>query len=115
MLSVRTIVKFASAAAFAFVMIAVAFASSAKAQAMGEYGAAVGNAAVTTGAAAPAIAPDVGFKVSTQGSGNSGPTQTVEIREDDSEEAAPPRAHRYGKHAADSDDGGPDSDWTQVK
>ncbi|HZO82761.1 MAG TPA: hypothetical protein VFB33_13785 [Candidatus Binataceae bacterium] len=113
MLDLRSTMKFAATAGFTFAIMAFAFVPKAAAQAMGEYGGAVGNAAVSTGAA-PSIAPDVGFKVSTESAGSSGPTQTVEVREDDSDEAARPRRRRHARHT-DSDDAGPDGDWVQVK
>ncbi len=115
MLSVRKTFTFAAVVGLAFAIAAFAFAPAASAQAMGEYGATVGNATASAGAA-PAIAPEMGgnFKVSTQSGGASGSSETVEVREDDSDEAAPPRARRHAKDS-DRDDAGPDGDWVQVK
>ncbi len=99
-------------AAIAFVAASVALASMASAQTMGEYGATVGNAAASAGAA-PSMAPDLGnFKVSTQ-SGGSGPSQTILIRGDDSDEAAPRKTRSRPAKNTDRDDSA--DDWVQVK
>jgi hypothetical protein len=114
MLSIRGTSTFvAGIAAFAFAIMAFAFAPAASAQTMGEYGVTMGHAAASAGAA-PAIAPNLGgdFHASAGNRGGSSATQTVEIREDDSEEAAPPKAR---SHAKDSDSGDSADDWVQVK
>jgi hypothetical protein len=83
----------------------LAFAPIASAQAMGEYGAVVGNAAGSAAAAPRAQLPSIP-EVSVQGS--SGGATTTEIKEDDSSPA--------DAQASDTSSGGKsDDEWSEVK
>lgn len=87
-----------------FAAVALAFVPMAGAQAMGEYGAVVGNSAASAAAAPKAQLPAIpGASVQ---SGPSG-TTTTEIREDDSSPA-----DAQADDTADSQSG---DDWTEVK
>jgi hypothetical protein len=112
--SIRKSLIFVALMGFALaIAVGLTFAPAASAQTMGEYGVTMGNAAASAGAA-PAMAPDVGgnFKVSTQNTGRSGSSQSVEIREGDSKEAAAPKVRAHGE---ERDAGNPGDDWVQVK
>jgi hypothetical protein len=114
MLSVRATLTMMAVTAFA-VAITLAFSPSANAQAMGEYGATVGNAAAAAGTAPSIRPPDLGgggFRTSSGNRGASGGSQTIEIRGGGSDEAAP-RARRT--HHKDSDADSAADDWVQVK
>jgi hypothetical protein len=94
----------AGVASLAFAVITLAFVPMAGAQAMGEYGAVVGN---STGAAASAPRADLPAIPGTSvQSGSSGST-TTEIREDDS---TPPDAQANDEGSGQSGD-----EWTEVK
>lgn len=102
------------AAVVALATVAVALASTASAQTMGEYGAVMGNAAASAGAAPSIGAPDLGggsFKADTQS--NSGPSQTIVIHGSDSEEAAPRRSRNRAAEDTDRNDSA--DDWVQVR
>ena len=94
----------AGLALLAFAAVALAFTPAVKAQAMGEYGLAVGHSAGAAAAAPHADLPSIPA-TSTQ-SGSSG-TTTTEIREDDS---SPEDAK-----AADTDNSQSGDEWSEVK
>ena len=94
----------AGVASLAFAAIALAFVPTAGAQAMGEYGLAVGHSAGAAAAAPHAELPTIpGTSVQ---SGPSGST-TTEIREDDSSDR--------DTQAKDDSNSQPSDDWTEVK
>src|ERR1700730_10792249 len=83
----------------------LAFAPMANAQAMGEYGAVVGNSAGAAAAAPKAQLPSI---PETSVQGTSAGTSTTEIKEDDSSPA--------DARASDTGSGGKSDDqWTEVK
>jgi len=88
----------------AFVVIALVFASTAGAQAMGEYGAVVGNSA---GAAAAAPHADLPALPGTSAQTDSSGASTTEIREDDSNAQDSQAADTSGRESGD--------EWTEVK
>jgi hypothetical protein len=91
-------------ASLALAVVALAFAPGAKAQAMGEYGLAVGHSA---GAAAAAPHADLPAMPGTSTQSSSSGTTTTEIREDDS---SPEDAK-----AADNDNSQSGDEWSEVK
>jgi hypothetical protein len=94
----------AGVASLAFAAVALAFAPMAGAQAMGEYGAVVGNSASMAASAPHADLPALpGTSAQTNSSG----TSTTEIREDDS---SPEDAK-----AADTDNSQSGDEWSEVK
>jgi hypothetical protein len=94
----------AGAASLAFAAIALVFVPTAGAQAMGEYGLAVGHSAGAAAAAPHAELPAIpGTSVQ---SGPSGST-TTEIRGDDSSDR--------DTQARDDSNSQPTDDWTEVK
>lgn len=95
----------AGVASLAFAAVAWAFVPMAGAQAMGEYGAVVGNSA---GAAAAAPHADLPSLPAASAQTDSSGTSTTEVREDDSS--------AQDAQAADATSGGQSSDeWTEVK
>ncbi len=107
-----TSAKVASAVAARFTALAIAAialtsAPMAFAQTMGEYGGVTANAATSSGIAAPKLDSSLQSAPSRE----TGPTQSVQIRDDDS---APPSTDQQtndnGTHS-----GRPSDDWTQVK
>lgn len=118
--SARATLTFMAAAVFA-AAISLAFAPTASAQTMGEYGAAVGNAAASAGSVPSISPPNIGggFRGSSdfQSSGNggaSGSSQTVVIGGGDSDYAAPrtARSHNQDKN---TDSGDAADDWVRVR
>ena len=94
----------AAVGVIAFAAIALVFASTAGAQAMGEYGAVVGNSA---GAAAAAPHADLPALPGTSAQRDSSGASTTEIREDDSNAQDPQAADTSGRESGD--------EWTEVK
>jgi len=98
------------AADAAFIAIAAALAlvaaPIAMAQTMGEYGGVTGNAA-SPGVVAPRLNPSLPLPATH----DTGPTQSVEIRNDDSD--PPPGDQQTNEKNEKS--GKPSDDWTQVK
>ena len=94
----------AAVGVIAFAAIALVFASTAGAQAMGEYGAVVGNSA---GAAAAAPHADLPALPGTSAQRDSSGASTTEIREDDS--------NAQDSQAADTSSGQSGDEWTEVK
>ena len=91
--------------ALALAAATLAFAPMASAQAMGEYGAVVGNSAGSAVAAPKAQLPSI---PETSVQGTSAGTSTTEIKEDDSSPA--------DTQAGDTSGGGKSDDqWTEVK
>ena len=93
----------AGVASLAFAAAALAFAPLAGAQAMGEYGAVVGNSA---GAAASAPKADLPAIPGTSAQSESSGSTTTEIREDDSSPQ---------DQASDNTNGQSGDEWTEVK
>jgi hypothetical protein len=91
-------------ASLAFAAVALAFVPAAGAQAMGEYGAVMGNSA---GAAAAAPHADLPALPATSTETNSSGTSTTEIRED---ESSPEDAK-----AADTENSQSGDEWSEVK
>ena len=100
----RDRIRKAGVASLAFAAVALAFVPMAGAQAMGEYGAVVGNSA---GAAASAPKADLPSIPATSAQSDSSGTSTTEIREDDS---SPQDAQ-----AADTGNSQSGDEWTEVK
>jgi hypothetical protein len=89
----------------AFAAATLTFSPMASAQAMGEYGAMVGNSAGSAAAAPKAQLPSI---PETSVQGTSAGTSTTEIKEDDSSPA--------DARASDTGSGGKSDDqWTEVK
>lgn len=94
----------AGVASLVFAAVALAFVPTAGAQAMGEYGAVVGNSAGAAASAPRANLPAIpGTSVQSKSSG----TTTTEVREDDST----PR----DAQASDEGSGQSGDEWTEVK
>jgi hypothetical protein len=100
----RDRIRKAGVASFAFAAVALAFVPMAGAQAMGEYGAVVGNSA---GAAASAPKADLPSIPATSAQSDSSGTSTTEIREDDSS--------AQDSQAADTGNSQSGDEWTEVK
>jgi hypothetical protein len=94
----------AGVVSLAFAAAALAFVPMANAQAMGEYGAVVGNSA---GAAAAAPRADLPAIPETSVHSGSSGTTTTEIREDDSS--------AQDKQADDNSNSQSADDWSEVK
>jgi hypothetical protein len=94
-------------AMLAVVAIALTLASTSFAQTMGEYGGMTANADTSSGIAAPKMDSSIQSAPARE----TGPSQSVEVRDDDSD---PPLADQQIK-GDDAHSIHPSDDWTQVK
>jgi hypothetical protein len=92
--------------AIASAALVLAVAPIATAQTMGEYGGVTGNAA-SSGVVAPKLDPSLPSPATRE----AGPSQSVEIRNDDSN----PQSGDQQTNQKDEKSGKPSDDWTQVK